>query len=197
MAGGTCIVSPRRGGRAIALITPGDFDVIGLVEVDQAVGLGVFHGLSQEPHPGVSLPGQAGWQSLERVSPAGQPGTHEYQISPDARWAIHRYSAWQQFRRPTLIRLPGHERVRMLAENTALRKKLDELKPVRSSFSASISAAESSSTAGVCFRLSLIQPRSIRCSFMSTASRPARRCSTAGAAATNSGTGCLRKRGIS
>ena len=38
------------------LITPGDFDVIELVAVDQRVGLGLLHRLAQQPDPALSLP---------------------------------------------------------------------------------------------------------------------------------------------
>ena len=97
-----------------------------------------------------------------------------------------------------LIRLPGHERVKLFTENAKLRKKLAELEPVKTEFfrvdigngvdaRRLVHAAAATST----------RRRSTRCSCTSTASRPARRCSTAGAAATSSGTGCWPSRATS
>jgi dipeptidyl-peptidase-4 len=56
-----------------------------------------------------------------QLSPANMPGTHSYDISPDCRWAFHRYS---RFDRPVsidLISLPDHKTVRMLEGNDLLR----------------------------------------------------------------------------
>lgn len=60
-----------------------------------------------------------------RVTPADQPGTHRYGIAPDGRWAVHTYSTFGRPPVTDLVRLPGHERVRWLAENLELRAKLD------------------------------------------------------------------------
>ncbi|HET8624576.1 MAG TPA: S9 family peptidase [Gemmatimonadales bacterium] len=60
----------------------------------------------------------------ERITPRDQPGVHEYQIAPGARWAIHTYSRIDQPPRYELVRLPGHEPVRTLEDNAALRGRL-------------------------------------------------------------------------
>jgi dipeptidyl-peptidase-4 len=55
-----------------------------------------------------------------RLSPAEQPGTHFYRISPNCLWAIHAYS---RFDRPPVmdaVSLPDHKRVRTLEENSVL-----------------------------------------------------------------------------
>ena len=59
------------------------------------VGLGLLHRLARQPDPALSLP-----RPLRRHRPrardarAREPGTHDYEISPDAGWAIHRFSAF-------------------------------------------------------------------------------------------------------
>jgi dipeptidyl-peptidase-4 len=56
-----------------------------------------------------------------RVTPADQPGTHSYEISPNGRYAVH---IWSSFGTPPtveLITLPDHKRVRVLQDNAQLR----------------------------------------------------------------------------
>jgi dipeptidyl-peptidase-4 len=124
----------NRASKSIALITPGDFDVIQLVEVDQAAGWVYFIASPENPTQAYLYRVRLDGTGRERVTPAGRPGTHDYQISPDAQWAIHRYSAMATIPTTELIRLPGHERVRVLADNSALRKKVEALKPVKTEF---------------------------------------------------------------
>ncbi len=123
-----------RAGKSIALVTPGDFDVIRLVEVNQAAGWVYFMASPENPTQAYLYRVRLDGTGRERVTPAGQAGTHEYQISPDGRWAIHRYSAMATIPTTELIRLPGHERVRVLTDNSALRKKVEALKPVKTEF---------------------------------------------------------------
>jgi dipeptidyl-peptidase-4 len=63
----------------------------------------------------------------ERITPADQPGTHRYNISPDGRWALHTWSSFDVPPTVELVRLPGHEMVRSLEENTKLKAKLAKL----------------------------------------------------------------------
>ena len=60
----------------------------------------------------------------ERVTPEDQPGTHSYDFSPDARFAIHTYSTFDTPPVFELIELPAHRTVRVLEDNAALREKL-------------------------------------------------------------------------
>ena len=56
-----------------------------------------------------------------RLSPADQPGTHSYDISPNCQWAFHTYSRFDSPPVTDLIRLPEHKSVRMLEDNAVLR----------------------------------------------------------------------------
>ena len=60
----------------------------------------------------------------ERVTPEDQPGSHSYDFSPDARFAIHTYSTFDTPPVFELIELPSHRIVRVLEDNAALREKL-------------------------------------------------------------------------
>jgi dipeptidyl-peptidase-4 len=70
----------------------------------------------------------------ERQTPGDQPGTHDYEVSPDGRWAVHHYSTANAPPTVELVRLPSHERVKLFTDNEALRKQLAELEPVKSEF---------------------------------------------------------------
>jgi len=62
--------------------------------------------------------------SPARITPADQPGTHGYSISPDGRWAVHTWSTFDAPPTVELVRLPGHEPVRTLEDNAPLKEKL-------------------------------------------------------------------------
>ena len=104
------------------LVTPGAFDVVATVKVDEAGGYLYF----------IASPANAtqrflyrsrldGRGTAERVTPAGAAGTHGYDVSPDARWALHFSSSFDSPSTTELVRLPSHEVVRTLVANTALR----------------------------------------------------------------------------
>lgn len=65
--------------------------------------------------------------TVRRLTPADQPGTHSYNISPDGRWAFHTWSSFEAPPRTEVISLPGHRPVRMLVDNAAL---ADTVKPL-------------------------------------------------------------------
>jgi dipeptidyl-peptidase-4 len=123
-----------RAGGEPTLITPGDFDVIGLVTVDRASDWVYFLASPANPTQCYLYRVRPDGSSMERLTPAAQSGTHNYQPSPDARWAIHRFSAFDAVPSATLIRLPTHEQVRLLADNKALSTKIQALKKGRTEF---------------------------------------------------------------
>lgn len=61
---------------------------------------------------------------VERITPADQPGTHSYDISPDCRWAIHTYSRFDVPPRTDVVSLPDHRTVRTLVDNATLAGKI-------------------------------------------------------------------------
>jgi dipeptidyl-peptidase-4 len=64
------------------------------------------------------------------LSPAAQPGTHAYDISPDARWAFHTYQTFESAPVVELVQLPSHKVVRVLEGNASLQA---SIKTVRKS----------------------------------------------------------------
>jgi dipeptidyl-peptidase 4 len=57
---------------------------------------------------------------LVRVTPANQPGTHTYNISPDSKWAVHTWSRFETPPRIEIVSLPDHRVVRTITDNSAL-----------------------------------------------------------------------------
>jgi len=126
-----------RAGRAdtqLTLITPGDFDVIQVVAVDRASDWVYFLASPDNPTQRYLYRVHLDGTGSERVTPAGRSGTHDYQPSPDARWAIHRFSAFETIPSTALVRLPTHEQVRLIADNKALGSKVDSFKKGRTEF---------------------------------------------------------------
>ncbi|HWC99870.1 MAG TPA: S9 family peptidase [Candidatus Sulfopaludibacter sp.] len=60
----------------------------------------------------------------ERLTPANEPGTHSYNISPDGRWAFHTHSRFDVPPATDLVQLPEHRVVRSLVDNAELRAKV-------------------------------------------------------------------------
>ncbi len=120
----------ERSGRKVEAITQGDFDVIDLAGVDVDSGSVYVHASLKNSTRRYLYRARVdgSLKSLERVTPAEQEGSHKDQISPDGRWSIHHYSNFDAPPRIDLVRLPSYERVRVLADNEPLKKKIAALK---------------------------------------------------------------------
>jgi dipeptidyl-peptidase 4 len=62
-----------------------------------------------------------------RITPADEPGWHNYDISPDFRYAFHNYSTFDTPPVTELVRLPDHSLTRTLEDNADLRAKMKAL----------------------------------------------------------------------
>ena len=114
-----------RNGSARRDITPGPSDVVNVVAVDTAGGWLYYMASPDNPIQNSLFRARLdGRGQPERLTPRTAPGTHGYSISPDARWAIHRYSRFDQPTVIDLVRLPTHEVARVLQDNAALRARV-------------------------------------------------------------------------
>ncbi len=112
-----------RADRSVRALTPAGADAISLVGTD-ADDTWLYYLASPEDATQRLLYRCRldGTGTAERITPAAQPGTHSFTLSPDGRYAFHTWSRQAQPAVTTLIRLPGHEVVRPLEENRALRE---------------------------------------------------------------------------
>lgn len=119
---------PRQGGAPVPL-TPAGVDVIQILSVDERGGFLYYIASPTEPTRRYLFRARVdGKGPAERLTPVGEPGTHGYQISPDARFAIHNVSRFETPPITDLVRLPDHTRVRVLAANERLRAKVEALR---------------------------------------------------------------------
>jgi dipeptidyl-peptidase 4 len=123
-----------RNTKAVTRMTDGDFDVIAVVAVDRESKCVYYLASPDNPTQRYLYRINLDGKGLERVTPAGQAGTHNYQISPDGKWAIHRYSSFQAVPTTELVKLPSHETVRVLSDNKPLADKLQALEKVKTEF---------------------------------------------------------------
>ncbi len=120
-------VAPRSG-QGIRLVTPGAYDVVSVEAVNEEGGWLYFIASPDDPKSRyLYRTSLSGSRAPERLTPSDQPGTHSYNIAPDARWAFHTHSRFGTPSRIELVRLPGHEVVRTLVDNDELRAKVDAL----------------------------------------------------------------------
>jgi dipeptidyl-peptidase-4 len=117
-----------RDGGGIVPLTTGAFDILSVEAVDEVGGWLYF--LASPDDPGQRFLYRArldGTGSVERVTPEDVAGTHEYDIAPGARWAWHTASSIDSPPVTELVSLPDHRRVRVEADNAALRERLAAL----------------------------------------------------------------------
>jgi dipeptidyl-peptidase-4 len=118
-----------RSGKKITLLTPGEFDVITVQGIDEESGWVYYIASPDNPTQRyLYRTGLDGSGRAERITPTDQEGTHKYEFSPDAKWAIHTQSSIDEPPVIDLVRLPGHIRVRVLEDNSELREKIAALK---------------------------------------------------------------------
>jgi len=124
-----------RSGEKVTVLTPGQFDVISVQSVDEKGGWVYYIASPDNPTQRyLYRTPMDGTGRAERLTPTDQPGTHSYQISKDSKWAIHTYSTFNEPAVIDLIRLPDHERVRVLEDNSEFHAKVDALEECPTEF---------------------------------------------------------------
>ncbi len=117
-----------REGKELSAITPEDCDIIERCDLDESGGWYYYYAspenATQKYLYRVSLDGTG---EPERITPKDQPGTHDYNLSPDFHWAFHTYSSFDQPPVTELIEIPGHRVVRTLEDNHQLRERASKI----------------------------------------------------------------------
>jgi dipeptidyl-peptidase-4 len=110
-----------RDGR-LDLRTPGNFDVVSVEQIDEAAGYAYFiaapDNVTQRYLYRARLTGAA---RIERLSPAGEAGTHSYDVAPGGRWAFHTFSTADTPPVIDVVSLPDHKVARVMADNARMR----------------------------------------------------------------------------
>ena len=101
-----------RDGKKQTLVTVGDYDVMGISLIDEKENLIYFlaspYNATQQYLYRCPLDGKG---RAERVTPAGQTGTNDYELSPDGHYAVHRFSNYYTTPSAELISLPEHQKL--------------------------------------------------------------------------------------
>jgi len=117
-----------RDGKKVQQVTSGKFDVTRVLALDGKNRLLYFeaspNNATQRYLYRVDLDGNG----MTRLSPANQTGSHSYNVSPDAKWAVHSYSSFSIPPFSNFIEIATHKTIRELENNKALRGKLRKLK---------------------------------------------------------------------
>jgi dipeptidyl-peptidase-4 len=124
-----------REGGGFKLLTPGEYDVVGVDAVDEKAGWLYITASPGDPTKRFIYRARLdGKGKPERVGPPAQTGVHRIDVSPSAHWAFHTWSKLDEPPVTELLRLPKGEVVRSLAPNKVLRAKVEALKRKRAEF---------------------------------------------------------------
>jgi dipeptidyl-peptidase-4 len=118
-----------RSGEKKKLLTPGEFDVVRICNIDEKGGWLYYIASPDNPTQRFlyRVPLNGGGKS-ERLTGIGERGTHSYQISPRSKWAFHTFSDFDTPPVVELVKLPEHKRIRIFVDNAAIKDKVKKLK---------------------------------------------------------------------
>jgi dipeptidyl-peptidase-4 len=115
-------------GKTIVDLTPGEFDITEMTAIDEAGGWLYFiaspQNITQRYLYRSHLDGSG---DMQRVTPQEYSGFNSYQVSKNARWAIHTHSSFSQPPQTRLISLPDHKTRRVVEDNKELIEKLSTI----------------------------------------------------------------------
>jgi dipeptidyl-peptidase 4 len=110
------VYSVSRDGADVRCLTPGNYDVMGVEQVDERGGRLYYDASPDNPTQRylfrANLDGKG---EAERLSPTNEPGTHAYDIPPHGDLAVHTYSTFTTPPLVELVRLSDHGSIRLLS----------------------------------------------------------------------------------
>lgn len=116
------------------LLTPGEFDVMELYHIDLDERACYFLASPDDPTGRYLYRQEFGSPELQRLTPADQPGWHQYSLAADAGSAVHTWSRFDMPPRSELVALPDHRTLQVAEDNEALQDRLDQLESVEHEF---------------------------------------------------------------
>ena len=118
-----------RDGQAVTDLTPGDYDIASLVKVDTEGGWLYFtaspDNMTQRYLYRAPIDGSG---KKERITPEEYSGDNAYELSDDARYAVHTHSSFVQPPQYRLVALDGHRVLQTFEDNQELIGRLETLK---------------------------------------------------------------------
>ncbi len=118
----------RRDGKKESLISSGTFDIVNVALIDDEGGYLYYRAspdnASQRYLYRSNLNGKG---NPQRLTPKELAGSNSYNISPNAKWAIHTFSKAGVPPTTSLISLPDHKVVRVLMNNDKLKARVEKL----------------------------------------------------------------------
>ncbi|MCP4192404.1 MAG: prolyl oligopeptidase family serine peptidase [Planctomycetaceae bacterium] len=116
------------------LVTPGEFDVIKMVGINQEDELAYFIASPQDATQRFLYSARLDGSEITRITPEDRRGNHQYRISPNSKWAFHTVSTFDEPPVTHLVTLPEHRRVRMLEDNKELSGAVNRLRRTAGEF---------------------------------------------------------------
>jgi dipeptidyl-peptidase-4 len=126
-----------RSGKTMRDVTPGSFDIVNpaylfgdpfVLGTDTTTGTVYFTASPENPTQLYLYRARLdGSEPPRRVTPTSEPGTHQYDVAPGGRFALHYWSSFSTPPTVDLVRLPSHEVVRTLVDNAALKARVAAL----------------------------------------------------------------------
>ncbi len=108
-------------GKSETLITTGNYDVMDICAIDEKSGYVYFmaspDNATQKYLYRITLDGKG---KAQRLSPANQPGTHDYKVSPTGTFAFHSFSNYYTPNTDEIVSLPQHTALGEDKVNTAV-----------------------------------------------------------------------------
>ena len=118
-----------RDGKKITCLTPGEFDVIDLVRVDDANKWAYFIASPEDPSQRYLYRVGLDGKHLKRLTPAREKrGSHSYRISPDGKVAVATSSNTDSPPITRLVSLPKHKTLKALEKNQKLHRRIARMK---------------------------------------------------------------------
>lgn len=118
-----------RDGKTIVNLTPGSYDIMELISVNEKTGYLYFIASPDDPTAKYLYRTKMdGKGKIERISPVEMTGHHSYDISPDCKYAIHTFSNASTPNSVDLVSLPDHKQVRILQDNAKMKAQYAALK---------------------------------------------------------------------
>ncbi|MFD0795515.1 DPP IV N-terminal domain-containing protein [Mucilaginibacter litoreus] len=93
------------------LITKGNYDITGIELIDETGGYIYFNASPNNATQNYLYRIKIKGGKEERLSPSSQPGTHGYEVSPNAKLAIHNFSNAYTRPQSEVISLPDHQHI--------------------------------------------------------------------------------------